>query len=128
MKRSLLAMCLLAAIALVAGCAGTGDPWTKTVRIVVVGLTTDGTAETPIPGATVTLTASAGSGTGGPATPPAQTLTTDSSGSALFRVTPGFVYTANASASGYSASTVTINVTHLAGSITRKLLLAASSG
>jgi len=103
------------------GCVGSGSPWTKQLHIVVLGLTEDGSNVVPVPGATVALSSSGrSSGT--------QTLTTDEDGEVVFRVEPGYTFTAAVTATGYATGQVVVEVGFWAeSSITRTITLARSS-
>jgi hypothetical protein len=125
MKRVVVVLLLAGLVPLVAsGCVGTGSPWTKQLRVAVVGLTGDGSGEVPLAGATVTVTAAS---TGGSGSTSSQTLATGPDGVATFRVEPGYTYNIAATANGYSNGQVSVTVGFAAGTITRKITLAVSA-
>ncbi len=130
MKRVLTVLALATALALLqGGCAGTGSPWTKQLRVAVLGLTGDGSGEVPITGASVTVTRTTSGTTDASlrAATNSQTLATGSDGIAVFRVEPGYTYTVAVTASGYSTGQVTVDVGFFAGTaITRTITLAPS--
>jgi hypothetical protein len=125
MKRVVVALLLVGLVPIMAGGCGTGSPWVKQLRVAVVGLTTDGSGEVPLAGAQVTVTAA--STTAGSRAASSQTLSTGPDGTATFRVEPGYTYTVAATATGYSAGQITVDVGFFAGTMTRTITLAVSA-
>jgi len=128
--RGLFLGALVAALAVCAatgtGC-GTGSPWTKLLRVVVVHNTADGSGVVPVPNALVTV-ARATTGGGGASTGGSQSLAVDSNGLAIFRVDPGYSYTITATATGYQQAQLVVDIGFFADTeITRRLTLAPSA-
>jgi hypothetical protein len=113
-------LALAAVIGIGAGCAGTGSPWTKTVRVTVLQPTTDGTGEIPVTGATVTVSEIAA--TGGGTSTNSQTQGTDPNGEALFALEPGS-YRVAVTMTGFTAMQVTVEVGYFAGDQVRTIHL-----
>jgi len=117
---------LVACVATGTGC-GTGSPWTKVLRVVVVHNTADGSGVVPVPNATVAV-ARVTTGGGGTSAGGSQSLAVDSNGVAAFRVDPGYSYTITATATGYQQAQVVVDIGFFADTeITRRLTLAPSA-
>lgn len=128
MKHAMLVFLLGAMVSLAAsGCAGTGNPWTKELRVAVLGLTGDGSAEVPVTGASVTVSKSGGTG-GGSGSTGSQTLATGSDGTAMFRVEPGFTYSVAVTATGYSTGQLSVDVGFFAGTTMTRTITLAPTG
>lgn len=114
------ALAFALALAALPGCSGglfgTGaTPYTRELRIVVVANVESSLTQIPVPGATVSVSQytsnqpKVGTTSGGTTTTVTQTMATDPSGQALFRVEPGESYRVSVSADGYSSATLIVS-------------------
>ena len=120
---------------IVSGLYGTGaSPYTREVVITVLRNVPDTLNQVPVTNATVTVTqttsnqpsisGSAASST----TTVSQTMGTDTTGRALFRVEPGESYTVAISASGYASATIVVSPSYYGPDVIQRVVtLAATS-